>query len=1464
MAAPPPSATPIVPPPPGAAPLDAVQPAGRYDHERLKALWVQAGGDPGEADLMAHVALAESGGDPHAINAYQENGRTYHPRGLWQVSDIHPQGSTFDPLENARAAVALHRAQGLSPWEASRNEGGGGGWGRYLAAKPVPPPPGAVPLGGPPAQHAVAQRPAPAPPQDPLGGFLAELRRPFAGTASAAETRPAPPAGAVPAPQAGPAPAPAGPGQHPSAVPGQIMSGTTAALDYLGVAATPEIATARDLYYQHQQRAKLTGNARAQFDQHVQAHDHVAWPNSHALREQFAQHGFGPQSIHRAVENTTVTGPGPGAIGEHANPIAKVGLETAGQLLNPTNYIGPGAAKLIGGLARGAAAKTVVPIARAAENALAGSTTGQKLLAAGASAREAFAPFAGVRRSATRLGVDPDVAEQAARAFVNAPNTAKARGEHVVRTIFGGLTKEQRIEVERLSELDASGNHLNPPRLADPQGDLARRAVDLRAAYIDMTNDQRALDLLTDEHTFNPASYSYRGGDVYQKAALPPSVQSFFQDVRASFTPGGGRIVAGTTKKSKLYSHFDEAEPHLDLAKYDPADQLLAYMTQRASNVGRERAIRQLRDLGLLHDLDVIDPKTGVLFGSGKAGAQAAERVGTSRAEHGAFTDALDKLNAERAGRGEPALNPAQYAQMRRAVQSKGALRVKSQMSERMAGTLERVADRADTAAGKVGENAGAALLAGLTKRIADHDTLVQKIARAQETVKRGAGQADANSLAAMVAQRDRMALEIDALHDRVRAASRPFGTTPAESYYDTAARRGVSSPQAGAAFEHAQEAPQIVARLQGAYEAAQSLPPSAQRAQIVRALRSLSARAEVLPDQIADAAKAERLLGRVQSAMGVVAAAGKDESGMRAIAQMEQVAQALERRLGRDAGRLYGQRDAVAKPAERLADYVTAGSAKARAQAQAALDSYDFARASRADVAFFERAFSGAVRGRATRTTNAILDFSKQKAAERLGMGPLDSGLGSPTLEYAVAPKPLVRFFRNQGATEPQASAIGSWVDGMNRLARAGILYNPAIHAGWNLGTHFLAAGGPPEFFARRMWTDPAKWESGFSRALGRPVSGLEWQQLAEENQAIVHMANTHPLFGGSFAATYLDGPRAARSLADVGHSVNAALSQAQAMNARIVFDAFETRYSVALFQHFVENERLSPAAAGIAVRKALGDYTNISRSGIEHALTRTLMFYPWMKTAIPFWVKTLATRPQFVTIPGLGIRRWNQAQGDPDIGHESEWTIDRGVGPDGQRQKLTYPGPQKWVGDIMNVMLPARGDVDPLGARLDVAKKLANTHLRPFGVAGALVPVAETALEPARTPGGANVETVWDKREDVPHALGQAGAYAARKLPFAQDAAALAGTAQSIAQHNAGPLGAAAGGFAYERLPAAKQRQLNFAEADFTRAMRQAAAMKNPDARARRIELAREKHRRDVARITGSAAPPPGAIPR
>jgi LysM repeat protein len=76
----------------------------------LEELWEQGGGSHAEAFMAAEIAMAESSGEQFATGAAGE-------RGYWQINPDHGSLSTYDPLGNAEAAVAIS-ADGTNwtPW----------------------------------------------------------------------------------------------------------------------------------------------------------------------------------------------------------------------------------------------------------------------------------------------------------------------------------------------------------------------------------------------------------------------------------------------------------------------------------------------------------------------------------------------------------------------------------------------------------------------------------------------------------------------------------------------------------------------------------------------------------------------------------------------------------------------------------------------------------------------------------------------------------------------------------------------------------------------------------------------------------------------------------------------------------------------------------------------------------------------------------------------------------------------------------------------------------------------------------------------------------------------------------------------------------------------------------------------------------------------------------------------------
>jgi hypothetical protein len=84
-----------------------------YSFAQLEELWIQAGGPAIVAPVAAAIALAESSGDPSALNKTDNNG-TQTSVGLWQISNgTHSYPAQWlNPQANATAAVAKYKAAG--------------------------------------------------------------------------------------------------------------------------------------------------------------------------------------------------------------------------------------------------------------------------------------------------------------------------------------------------------------------------------------------------------------------------------------------------------------------------------------------------------------------------------------------------------------------------------------------------------------------------------------------------------------------------------------------------------------------------------------------------------------------------------------------------------------------------------------------------------------------------------------------------------------------------------------------------------------------------------------------------------------------------------------------------------------------------------------------------------------------------------------------------------------------------------------------------------------------------------------------------------------------------------------------------------------------------------------------------------------------------------------------------------
>lgn len=82
-------------------------------------LWNGNGGDPTKAYMASAIALAESGGNVHAVN---KNTDGSIDRGTWQINSVHGPLSTFDANANAKAAIKLSdNGKNWHPWSTFNN-----------------------------------------------------------------------------------------------------------------------------------------------------------------------------------------------------------------------------------------------------------------------------------------------------------------------------------------------------------------------------------------------------------------------------------------------------------------------------------------------------------------------------------------------------------------------------------------------------------------------------------------------------------------------------------------------------------------------------------------------------------------------------------------------------------------------------------------------------------------------------------------------------------------------------------------------------------------------------------------------------------------------------------------------------------------------------------------------------------------------------------------------------------------------------------------------------------------------------------------------------------------------------------------------------------------------------------------------------------------------------------------------
>lgn len=300
------------------------------------------------------------------------------------------------------------------------------------------------------------------------------------------------------------------------------------------------------------------------------------------------------------------------------------------------------------------------------------------------------------------------------------------------------------------------------------------------------------------------------------------------------------------------------------------------------------------------------------------------------------------------------------------------------------------------------------------------------------------------------------------------------------------------------------------------------------------------------------------------------------------------------------------------------------------------------------------------------------------------------------------------------------QDESINGFMRAMDTLAngvRFGIVQVPTVHVVGNLGVAHIA-----EF---------ASEGTGAERAAvmlenARIIAG---NGTAVKDAALVHRLE---LAGGLPSQSVSTLGRYDKRTADVMTRDSSELSRAEQFDqnatyrlykpsSEFVFENREKAFAADAFKRYTDRGFTDQAAA-YKVRQLFGNYRNVTafersgRFGVQ--IAKLLMFYPWLKTAMAFWVKKGILDPNFTVIaPMRAVQTNNTIQGYDDPAKPFTATVGRNSF--GEFRRASLPAPQRMLEqagraailpfDLINgAMMSGRMERDASGAGSIVTNRL------------------------------------------------------------------------------------------------------------------------------------------------------------
>lgn len=1196
------------------------------------------------------------------------------------------------------------------------------------------------------------------------------------------------------------------------------------------------------------------------------------------------------------------------------HPLAKAGAEFAVQWWNPTNAAVGVGARMLGRGAKAAreASPFIDDTATIAENlstkpfgrAMDAAARGGAKVAGKAVGAAAKAPVIGGAVQAGRELVSryAPLRERGGTPYVAAGLAAQAAPEHAAahvlkdtRDRFGGLTRAQKIEVQKLSYVDEEGKPLytRSEHVAEPAKgpSLAERARNVRADLQADDARQAALGIRDPEKGEMFASGTFypmrKFGDrpVYATPKLDAAAREGHEVPVNAFPSGGGRrsrFSAGVPKVGSKY-HPTIIPPDVEAAlspEFDAAHQYQMHRMETNRAIANEEARRQLetvQGLGREGVLNTVEQGNGVVMpamarmplryaldrpaGELELGFGEEGKKGMNR-----YIDATSRAMARKAAREDPnvvaaaearGISPFMLGSRKIVDRNLAPYEARAREANDALGRISKAQTKITAYAGRSHQTVGDELLRQVSAQSTEVDRLNAAIAQAQGAAARGERAADARSLTEIVTLRDAAQQRLTAARERAARRAEDAKVPPSTKSYTRL-------------FNLLDELPKgLAGRVRPLLEAAGERPTAESVADAAHLLRSSNApAARAMLQELGRLPKASRrvpggptpeqaaaavpdTVGPFTNALGKVAQAGRNPIADAALGPVKKAAAGMERRVGSETESLYRRRDRLTGPMNAAARQATALERKqsvvldkARQKAATTQSTTEMAQIYRAT---FDRLYADVRRDVQQRVESeaprAPYGYTRESAL----------GLGSPTGREMALDDSFATFFKGAertGSRFDSEKARGFWhaQQVMNRLARASIVAIPVVHAVNNLGMHYLAEGGDPEtmarILARKATFDP------------------ELEARAAKSGAVNEFAGH--LFGGqdAHAATTERGELASEAGAKAGPFAKAVTPIARgAINAvqgftvpkRVpllggrelgyapmndwLFNGVERDYAIDLFRRFTA-QGATDGAAAIRVRQALGKYGDVSPREAQANLDRLFYFYPWAKTVVPFWVKKGTIDPKWWQAPERAIQVNNEAQGYDDPSHPFTATLGRFA--NGDFRRVVAPIPQRVLEPIGSL---ARAPLDAVRGSGDVWDDLKRPADYLAGHLSLPLALGRDAIDQVSAHALGHAAAPWNTFQTSPGATpGEAALEIGSKL--AGHAFAPIATAEHATQDPLGILTSTVfGGFSYGHAPAEKAARQHAVRASFASAL--AGARRAHNVALERELLARERER-------------------